>query len=229
MANLALERGDFEKAEKLFVNVMQRLFGDGFKENHIKMLHISSKIAHMAGLQGNLEKARQGFEWTLQKLEEKVHLPDVDDELQDLRELWGMTKNWYGQTLLELNKLSEAKQCFLNAWEVFNEIHDQINEDALMLLNNLGVVCMRLGEVSAAEDYLRKAITLSKEFPDFVEANVFKANLGLVYLQQGLLQKATEICSLSWRLSKKAQNERAVEQADYCLEQIKKLRETNKT
>ncbi|XP_059615069.1 tetratricopeptide repeat protein 19 homolog, mitochondrial [Phlebotomus argentipes] len=228
MANLALEKGDFEKAEKLFVNVMQRLFGEGFKESHIKMLHISSKIAHMAGLQGNFEKAKQGFEWTLQKLEEKLKIREIEEELKDVRELWGMTKNWYGQTLLELNKVEEAKQCFLAAWEVFNEFHDQLNEDALMLLNNLGVVCMRLGETSAAEDYLRKAITVSKEIPDFVEVNVFRANLGLVYLQQGLLQRATDICSLSWRLSKKAENDRALEQAEYCLDQIKKLTSSSK-
>uniref|UniRef100_A0A1B0GGU5 Putative tetratricopeptide repeat protein 19 n=1 Tax=Lutzomyia longipalpis TaxID=7200 RepID=A0A1B0GGU5_LUTLO len=225
MANLALERGDFEKAEKLFVNVMQRLFGDGFQENHIKMLHISSKIAHMAGLQGNLEKARQGFDWTLQKLEEKLRVPNVEEDLRDLRELWGMTKNWYGQTLLELNRLTEAKQCFQAAWEVYSELHDKVTEESLMLLNSLGVVCMRLGEVSIAEEHLQKAIELSKEIPDFVEANVFRANLGLVYLQQGLLKKATEICSLSWRLSKKAENETSLEQANYCLEQIRNHRE----
>lgn len=33
MANLAMEIGDFKKAENLFKNVMQRLFADGFKED----------------------------------------------------------------------------------------------------------------------------------------------------------------------------------------------------
>lgn len=37
MANLAMEARQFVKAEKLFANVMQRLFQDGYKENDIKV------------------------------------------------------------------------------------------------------------------------------------------------------------------------------------------------
>lgn len=37
MGNLAMERGHFIKAEKLFVDVMKRLFGDGLKEDDIKV------------------------------------------------------------------------------------------------------------------------------------------------------------------------------------------------
>ncbi|GAB0100839.1 Tetratricopeptide repeat protein 19 homolog, mitochondrial [Sergentomyia squamirostris] len=225
MANLAIEKGEFEKAEKLFVNVMQRLFGDGLKETHIKMLHISSKIAHMAGLQGNYEKAKQGFEWTLQKLEEKLKLKEIEEEIEDVRELWAMTKNWYGQTLMELERVKEAKECFLAALEVLTEIYGKAHKEALMLLNNLGFVCIRLGEISAAEDYLQQALTLAKEIPDLAEIHVFRANLGLVYLHQGLLQKATEFCTLSWRLSKKTKNDDALDQANYCLEEIRKVQE----
>ena len=43
MANLALQVGDFKKAEKLFANVMQRLFADGFLEDHIKVIVIWAK------------------------------------------------------------------------------------------------------------------------------------------------------------------------------------------
>lgn len=52
MANLAMEREQFKKAEQLFVDVMRRLMGEGYPQEGIKMLHISSKIAHMAHLQG---------------------------------------------------------------------------------------------------------------------------------------------------------------------------------
>lgn len=41
MGNLAMERGHFIKAEKLFVDVMKRLFGDGLKEDDIKVTFCS--------------------------------------------------------------------------------------------------------------------------------------------------------------------------------------------
>lgn len=55
------------------------------------MLHINSKISHMAAVQGNLEKALLGFQWTMDKLESKRK---VQPEDQDLLELWGLTKDW---------------------------------------------------------------------------------------------------------------------------------------
>ena len=141
MANLAMERGEFEKAEKLFVDVMKRLFGDGAQEDDLRLLHISAKIAHMAEQSGHLEKARQGFEWVIKKLEERMKA--VPDDAT-LKELWGMTQNWYAQTLMQSNAMAEAKKGFEDAYKVYKEIHQKIEEDGLMLLNNLGVVCTQV-------------------------------------------------------------------------------------
>lgn len=91
MANLAMERAQYQKAEKLFVNVMQRLLQDGHPENDIKMLHISSKIAHMHSLQLDFAKAEQGFVWTLGEIEKQTERLRTDDDLQ---ELMGLTKDW---------------------------------------------------------------------------------------------------------------------------------------
>lgn len=111
MANLAMEREQFKKAEKIFTDVMKRLFADGHNEESpkvsfrhmilvhpvfcnafLQILHISSKIAHMAQLQGDLEKSFQGFTWTLQQL---AKLLEKIPEDKDIQELYGLTKNWY--------------------------------------------------------------------------------------------------------------------------------------
>lgn len=55
------------------------------------MLHISSKIAHMETLQGNFEKAEQGFQWTLSQIEKQIERLKNDS---DLLELYGLTKDW---------------------------------------------------------------------------------------------------------------------------------------
>uniref|UniRef100_A0A182K1A1 MalT-like TPR region domain-containing protein n=1 Tax=Anopheles christyi TaxID=43041 RepID=A0A182K1A1_9DIPT len=222
MANLAMEVGDFAKAERLFVNVMQRLFSDGFLEDHIKMLHISSKVAHLAQLQGHLDKAAQGFEWTLAKLEEKLKQLG-DDNGKEIRELWGITKNWYAQLLMESKRFAEAKQAFLQAYEAYTEIHGMLTEEGLTILNNLSVACSNLEDYASAERFLKEAIALAAQIPNLSEAGVYKANLGLLYLQQGLLRQASEFCTFAWRYGTQHKHEETVIQANYCLEQIKAM------
>ncbi|XP_017854427.2 tetratricopeptide repeat protein 19 homolog, mitochondrial isoform X2 [Drosophila busckii] len=92
MANLAMERQQFKKAEKIFVDVMRRLMNEGYADDSPKILHISSKIAHMSQMQGELEKSLQGFTWTMQKLAKLVEKMPED---KDILELYGLTKNWY--------------------------------------------------------------------------------------------------------------------------------------
>lgn len=46
----------------------------------------------MAQLQGELEKSKVGFTWTLAKIEECMKkMPDD----MDIKELWALTRNWY--------------------------------------------------------------------------------------------------------------------------------------
>lgn len=220
MANLAMEVGEFAKAEKLFVNVMQRLLGDGFVEDHIKMLHISSKIAHIAQLQGHLDKAMQGFEWTIAKLEENLKKAGEDKEI---RELWGITKNWYAQLLMDMKRFTEARDCFKQAYDAYTEIHGLLTEEGLTILNNLSVACSNLEDYASAERYLKEAISLASKIPNLSEEGVFRANLGLLYLQQGLLNQAKEFCTFAWRYGKQHSHEETVIQANYCLEQIKAM------
>lgn len=217
MANLALEREQFKKAEKLFVDVMKRLFADGFKEDDIKVLHISSKVAHIAQLEGQIDKALQGFNWTLLKLEEKLKQLPTDEEI---RELWGLTKNWYGQTLMENQNYLEAKKHLLEAFAVFTEIHGKFNSEALTMLNNLSVACTYLDDITGARKFLDEALEIAKELPDAAETGMLKANLGLLYLKQGLLQQAKDACTFAWRFGKKMNHKDIVDQADNCLKLI---------
>lgn len=140
MANLAMETGQFRKAEKLFVDVMRRLLSEGYPQDGIKMLHISSKIAHMAHLEGHTDKALQGFNWTIDKIKEQRAKADPIDE-KELKELLGLTMNWLGQLLMETQSFEEAKKCFEQALEICKEFHGKANAETILILNNLCVAC----------------------------------------------------------------------------------------
>lgn len=49
---------------------------------------------------------------------------------------------------------------------------------------------------------------------------MLKANLGLLYLKQGLLQQAKDACTFAWRFGKKMNHKDIVDQADNCLKLI---------
>jgi len=51
LANLAYERGEYEKAEKLFVSVMQRLLSMDVSKTDNKMIHMSLKLANIYKIQ----------------------------------------------------------------------------------------------------------------------------------------------------------------------------------
>lgn len=89
------------------------------------------------------------------------------------------------------------------------------------LANNLSLFS-QLNDTTNAKRYLEEALVLAKDFPDMIEAGVLKANLGLLYLHDGMLDKAKEVCSLAWREGKKQNFKETIEQASYCLDEIQK-------
>lgn len=54
MANLAFEVGEFEKAEKLFKSVMQRILAAGTPQDDLKIVHMSLKMAKILEFKGDL-------------------------------------------------------------------------------------------------------------------------------------------------------------------------------
>lgn len=66
-----------------------------------------------------------------------------------------------------------------------------------------------------------QAIELAKELKDVAQEGILQANLGLVYLREGLTQQADNACRLAWKMGKQHKNPDAIEQAEYCLDEIK--------
>ncbi|XP_055858402.1 tetratricopeptide repeat protein 19 homolog, mitochondrial-like isoform X2 [Episyrphus balteatus] len=201
LANLAMERGQFKNAEKLFADVMRRLFANGESEDSLKE---------------NFEKATQGFNWALDKLKK---LPDSED----LNEIKAITCDWYGQLLVEQQKYAEAKKCFEEAFDIFLKKYGETYSELVPLLNNLSVAALGLHDTKSAREYLKMALELVKKIPEATNEGLLQANLGLVYLRDGLAEQAKSTCSYAYRLGKKMQDDDSVEQANYCLDEIKKF------
>lgn len=216
MGNLAYESNQLEKAEKIFVSVMQRLMEfEKAAEDDPRILHISTKIAHIAYLKNDFEKALLGLKFVLEKIEKRDYMKD-----ENLYELWGLTKNFLGQVLISKKEFEKAKQALLDAQKTFVKFKAEISEDGMILLNNLSVCYAELKDFKKAEEYLLKAIKIAKELK-LEDVSPYKINLGMLYFKQKLLEKAQESCKAAWLLAIKHNNKEAVKGAEKCLEQVK--------
>lgn len=79
-----------------------------------------------------------------------------------------------------------------------------------------------MDDTTNAKKYLEEALTLTKDLPDMIEAGVLRANLGLLYLQEGMLDKAKEMCTAAWKEGKKHNYQETLDQASFCLDEIQK-------
>jgi tetratricopeptide repeat protein 19, mitochondrial len=217
MGNLAYESNQLEKAEKIFVNVIQRLMQiEKAAEDDPRLLHISTKIAHIAYLKNDFEKALLGFGYVLEKIEKRDYMND-----ENLFELWGLTKNFLGQVLISNKEFEKAKLALLDAQKIFLKFKAEVSEDGMILLNNLSVCCAELKEFDKAEKYLIQAIEIAKQLK-LEDISPYKINLGMLYFKQKLIEKAQEACKAGWLMAIKYDNKDAVGGAETCLDQVKR-------
>lgn len=208
--------GQLIKAEKLFVNVMQRLMeNEKAPEDDIRMLHISSKVAHIAYLNGDIDKAMLGFDFVLEKIQSRDYLKE-----ENYHELFGIVKNLIGQAFIALKRFPEAKAAFLEAQTIYTKYKDEKTEDGMILLNNLSCACAELKEYSSAQDYLKQAIDVAKKI-ELDDVSPYHINLGMLFFKQKLFEKAKASCSQGWKIAKQHENKEAMEAADRCLDELK--------
>ncbi|XP_044751508.1 tetratricopeptide repeat protein 19 homolog, mitochondrial-like [Coccinella septempunctata] len=215
MANLAFDQQILDKAEKLFVTVLQILLSKGTKQDDLKVIHISLKLARIAQLRADLEKAELGYEWCLEKIKNQRN-DDLDTEI-----LSGVIQDWYAQFLLDKGDNQKALFYLKEAYRVCEKTMGANNEKSMLLLNDLGITSFRAGDIANAEIFLNEGIKIGQKVDDQTHVGVLHANLGLVLLHKGIVEKAKTLCKEAWSLGKKNMNNETMEQANYCFEQIK--------
>lgn len=224
MANLAFNTYNLDKAEKLFVSVLQMLLGDGVAQDDLKVLnyikfninlvlwcviqviHISLKLARICQLQANIERADLGYNWCLEQIGH--HSKDSEEA----RLLYGVINDWYSQYLLDVNNLPKALIHLNEAYKVCTEIEGFAlllnfnitlpwvsiignNEKSMLLLNDLGITSFRAEDYDNAEKFLKEAITIGESLEDKSHLGVVHANLGLILLKKGVIKEAERFCT----------------------------------
>lgn len=220
MANVALETGSFKKAETLFVSVLQRLISNGTKENDLKVIHISLKLAHIYEEQGHIQKAETGYMFCLDNLQ--THLNNNPEDEHVLK-LLAMTSDWYARMLFSQAKYKDAYKYFEQSYNLCTKINSEEEEHIVYILNYLGAISCIMEDYDKAIDYLTTAKEIGKSLPDMIHLGSVYVNLGDVFLKKGLHAEAKKACIEGRKLARKKDDEQSLRAAEKCLSDIKEL------
>ncbi|KAG8034526.1 hypothetical protein G9C98_007602 [Cotesia typhae] len=225
MANLAFEVGEIQKAKDLFKTVMQRLLSTGTDQNDTKIIHISLKVAKLFEQSGDIKTAEEGYKFCIENIEEHAIKNPTDE---DILVLWAMSRDWYARMLLSESRLSEALENYQKAYQLCVKVYGNSHEQTVVLLNDLGTVYCLLGQHDRALSYLNDAIERGIKLEDCQELSSVYVNLGNVYLKKSLYNQAKMACFEGLKRAKKNDDEACQEQANSCLDEVKKYLNVNK-
>eukprot|EP00094_Tigriopus_californicus_P005980 TCALIF_05761-PB protein Name:"Similar to ttc19 Tetratricopeptide repeat protein 19, mitochondrial (Danio rerio)" AED:0.21 eAED:0.21 QI:0/0.57/0.62/0.87/0.71/0.62/8/0/792 len=180
LANLAFERGDYMKAEKTYKDVMKRVMSKGIPAEDNSMIEMSLKLAKVYASWQQHDKAVLGFQFCINTQEKKVKNGDLDE---NTLALWGMSRDWFAQYLLDNGDYSgaftEFQNAFLTSCELFGDSHPQ----SLVLINSLGTVASMMDDQARAVSYFQKAVKLASSEDD-ENLSTYLVNLGMARIKQ---------------------------------------------
>ncbi|XP_023937045.1 tetratricopeptide repeat protein 19 homolog, mitochondrial [Bicyclus anynana] len=217
MANLALEREQYDKAKRLFIAVTQRIMADGATEDDLRVIHISVKLARISHMMKEYSTAQLGFEWCIDKLNNAYK----KDPSEDNTKLLAMAEDWYGRLFLDNNKTEIAYQYMKKAYERMKDLVDIDQEHLIIQLNDLGTVCDLLGKADESIEYYSNAIDLGKKFPDMHDLGAMYVNLGRAYIKKNMLDIARKSCGQAWKLGVTTKNNDVKREAELCIQEIR--------
>ncbi|KAJ9580804.1 hypothetical protein L9F63_024020, partial [Diploptera punctata] len=220
LANLAFEQRDYKKAEKLFVTVMQRLVSQGVPQTDNRIVHMSLKLANMYKADNNNSKAEDGYKFCIDTLNNKIE-KGADDE--DTSLLYGMSLDCYAKLLVDSNRLKEAFECFKKAYDLNVKINGEVHEETVVLLNDLGTVCIVQNDFDSAMSYLMKAVDIGEKLPDMKDFGLVIANLVALYIKKGMYEEAKDFCNKAKQNATKHNNNEVLKEISHFMDEIKKL------
>eukprot|EP00095_Tigriopus_kingsejongensis_P003501 maker-scaffold373_size192110-snap-gene-0.34 protein:Tk03501 transcript:maker-scaffold373_size192110-snap-gene-0.34-mRNA-1 annotation:"tetratricopeptide repeat" len=214
LANVAFERGDYMKAEKLYKDVMKRILTKGTPQEANSMIEMSLKLARVYASWQQYEKAVLGFKFCSDTQEKKIKTGDTDD---DTVALWGMSRDWFAQYLLDRGDYSAAftqfQGAFLTSCELFGDSHTQ----SLVILNSMGTVASLMDDNTKAVSYFSKAVRLATTEED-ENLPTYLVNLGMARIKQNMKREALGACTRAQAMGQRSGNREIVEESQHCLD-----------
>jgi len=238
MANLAYEMGDYQKAERLFISVMQRLIGmRGMAQNDDAIVEMALKLAAIHAKTDRPQLAEQGYAFCIQTQGQKLKEGDNDDEassssessedddkeaLKNTRALYGMSRDWYGQFLMAQGRVAAAKVQFEEALDASVKVSGNWSEQTINLQNSLATCLSMLGQVSEADALFAQVVMKARSLESDQLAS-YLVNRGLHQVQAKMFSQAKRSCTEAYGMARRSgdRDPHVLQQSKLCLDKVK--------
>jgi len=189
VANLAFIVGEYDKARALFTDALTSLQQEGVDENNPRVLQIKLKLAQISQQLAQDSKAEEEYK----QCKEMVGIKYGEDGGK-WAELWIQILESYADFRAKMGDWEAAVDNLSTAYDASVRVNGEVHENSLVLLRNLGNICLQRGDVDKAIGYLDKASNLGQHFPNSKILSSIHVSLGKTYLQRGLFKQARDHC-----------------------------------
>ncbi|XP_021340028.1 tetratricopeptide repeat protein 19, mitochondrial-like [Mizuhopecten yessoensis] len=225
MADMALSRGQFDKAELLYKDTLKGYLETGGGQKDNAMMELTLKLSSLYAMTKKDHEARLGFTTVIDCQEEKVKAnPDSDI---DTYGLLGIALQTYGRFLLHHDELEKAETVLCRCEEICTHAVGENSAQMLKVLNDIAAAQIIQANYAKAEVTLQKALVISQKTESCDAVYAIYSNLGAISLKLAQLDIAESRCTTALKLARDAKDEFAQKQAKHCLLKVKEARKSS--
>ncbi|KAK3719399.1 hypothetical protein RRG08_029553 [Elysia crispata] len=246
LADIAMQTGQIETAEKLYKETMKGCLSQGMEQDANAIVELALKLASIYAIMGKKEEAEEGYKFCLQatqpKMDERekqwragkggslvkkkkvdvrgqIEEPEISEQEEveiNTAALLGMTLGSYGRFLLYEKRYTEALPLFEKARLYAENTLGTESNQYIVVLNDLATLYIVTKNLSEAEKILKDGIKISDSAKLGEGASLY-CNLGAVYLRKGQTMEAMGACKTGLELAQVFDHKTAYKMAEACL------------
>lgn len=203
LGDTALETRDYEKAEKLYKEVIRRLLAHGrAKVDDESIIELSLQLASIYAEAHDFDKAEEGFSFCKSNQYKRVASIDLSNEKSLSEEqinslaLYAMILDWYSKFQILNKQYGKAFETLKEAHKYCVVVKGQKDEHTATILSDMAVAAELCGKIEEAIKYLRQAIEIAIDV-DSINLATYYYNLGMCYLRLKDNSSAHYCCNMA--------------------------------
>ncbi|XP_018416526.1 PREDICTED: tetratricopeptide repeat protein 19, mitochondrial [Nanorana parkeri] len=229
MANLALLRGRYDTAEKLFKTTMVYMLDSGIKQDDNSFLEISLKLASIFAAQNQKDLAVAGYQFCILSLDTRTKqerdLPEevmAAEEKTNTRLLLGLCLDSYARYLVSESQLLHAQVMYEKALKICKEEQGDLHPQTITLLNDLATVMEAQGRYDEAYTFASQALHLAEK-ADHPDHHIMLSNMAAILMHQGKMENLVDAERIFRKALMKAEEKKDAKSVQFIQEGLSKL------
>ncbi|XP_052788046.1 tetratricopeptide repeat protein 19, mitochondrial-like [Mya arenaria] len=240
IANMLLDTGDFENAEKVFKDTMKLAVALGMALNDNAMIEMSLKLATIYLYTGRFNLGVEGVRYCIDEQEKKLQDPVVEkkddinndskqvdtkalkEENTNTRVLLGKAYRHHANFYMQQRHFKEAKDIMVKALEMSRSALGTDDDNSFVIMNDIATCDIMLKDFKGAEMLLKEGIAKSGKAKSLIQS-AFYSNLGALYIRTQKYEEAEHACRSGLTIAKRHNDQTFIMPCKACLVRLAQI------